>query len=93
MILTVNQIAIIKEYFKPFEPKRLAVFGSYARGEAKKSSDLDLLVHFDRRISLFDIIDLEDKLSDALGVKVDLVTEKSLNPMIKPFILNDLIVL
>jgi predicted nucleotidyltransferase len=60
--------------------KKIAVFGSYARDEAKPESDIDLLVEFSDRKSLLDLVGIEQELSDALGVKVDLLTEKSISP-------------
>ena len=60
--------------------KKIAVFGSYARNEAKPKSDIDILVEFSERKSLLDLVGIEQELSDALGVKVDLLTEKSISP-------------
>lgn len=60
--------------------KKIAIFGSYARGEKKKGSDIDILVTFSERKSLLDIIGIEQELSDALNIKVDLLTEKSISP-------------
>ncbi len=56
------------------------VFGSVRRGEASSSSDLDLLVDMSEGRSLFDLIALGDELQEALGVEVDVVTERSLSP-------------
>ncbi len=72
--------------------RSLGVFGSYVRGEAKKSSDLDLLVDLgDSRISLLKFIELENYLSDLLGIKVDLVERKTLKPTIGEYILAEVI--
>ena len=60
--------------------KKIAIFGSYARDEAKPESDIDILVVFSERKSLLDLVGIEQKLSDALGVKADLLTEKSISP-------------
>ncbi len=70
----------------------LGVFGSYVRGDQSPSSDLDLLVEFDDRpLSLFDFVRLENELSDALGVKVDLVERRALRPHIGQRILDEVI--
>ncbi|HJH27190.1 MAG TPA: hypothetical protein C5S37_10615 [Methanophagales archaeon] len=63
-----------------YRVKKIAVFGSYARGEAKPESDVDILVEFSDRKSLLDLVGIEQELSDALGVKADLLTEKSISP-------------
>lgn len=60
----------------------LKVFGSTQRGEAGPGSDLDLLASFTKPISLLRFVELENLLSDTLGVKVDLVMEDSLKPAI-----------
>jgi len=73
-----------------YRPKRIAVFGSYVRGEQQPESDLDILIDFMDRKSLFDLVHIENELSNALGIKVDLVTENSLSPYLKPYIHNEL---
>lgn len=71
--------------------KTLGVFGSYVRGTPKKQSDLDVLVEFERAPSLFEYIDLENYLSDLVGIKVDLVMKKSLKPHIGQRILAEVV--
>jgi len=78
--------AELKENFKV---KTIGLFGSYVRGEQKNNSDLDILVDFYEPISLFRFIELEDFLSQWLGVKVDLVMRDTLKPRIKDSILNE----
>ncbi|RLG67579.1 nucleotidyltransferase, partial [archaeon] len=67
-----------KELKEKYKIKKIGIFGSYLRGEAKESSDLDILVEFqpEAEISLLDFVELENYLNDLLGVKIDLV-EKS----------------
>jgi uncharacterized protein len=52
----------------------VGIFGSMARGEAKKKSDIDLIVRFSKRKSLLALVRLERELTEALGRKVDLLT-------------------
>jgi len=66
------------------------VFGSMARGEAKKRSDIDLLVRFSKRKSLLATVKLERELSEALGRKVDLLTEAAISPYLRERILKEL---
>lgn len=74
----------------PFEPIEIGIFGSFARGDNNDSSDLDILVQFGKKLNLFDLVDLENKLTEALGIKVDLITRNALSPFIKEFIEKDL---
>ena len=86
----------------PFDVKRLieicrqndvskvGLFGSMARGEANEQSDIDLLVDFSKRKSLIDLGALENQLTDALGRKVDLLTEPAISPYLRDRILADL---
>lgn len=72
----------------------LAMFGSYARGDFSKKSDLDLLVRFskdvDDALSLLDLVRIEQELSEKLNVKVDLLTEEAISPYIRKYIMSDL---
>ena len=79
------------ELEKKFGVKKIGIFGSYANGEPKKSSDLDLLVEFKTPVGLFKFMDLEDYLEKLLGLKVDLVTRKALKSHIGKAILKELI--
>ena len=66
------------------------IFGSYARGEERETSDIDFLVRFRKPKSLFDLAGIELELSEALKTKVDLVTEKALSRHIKDSVMLDL---
>lgn len=59
---------------------KIAVFGSYIRGEEKPKSDIDIIVEFSERKSLLELVRIERELSEVLGIKVDLLTEKSISP-------------
>jgi len=74
-----------------FNVKSIGLFGSYARGEQKDKSDVDILVEFSKPIGFFKFMELEDYLSKRLGVKVDLVTPDALKPMIKPQIMREVV--
>jgi uncharacterized protein len=87
-MITETQKEIVLRCMKPLQPCKVGIFGSFARGENSKESDLDILVYLDytKKISLLDLIGVEQNISDTLGIKVDLVTEKSLHPLVRPFI-------
>jgi len=90
MLLNQHQYQVIKETLHPFRPTLIGIFGSYARGEANENSDLDILVSFREKVNLWDLIGLEEELTEKLHIDVDLITERSLNPLIIPFIYKEL---
>ena len=70
--------------------RRLALFGSFARGEAGDDSDVDFLVEFEPGQKSFDrFLDLAELLERAVGRRVDLLTTESLSPYIGPHILAE----
>jgi len=69
--------------------KKAAVFGSFARGEGKKDSDLDLLVELGSEKSLLDLASLKVELEESLKMRVDVLTYNSLHPLLKGSILNE----
>lgn len=69
----------------------LGIFGSFARDEQTEESDLDVLVEFQRPISLFDLVRLENEISDRLGIDVDLVTRNALKPRVEAAIDDDVV--
>ena len=69
--------------------KRAAFFGSIVRGEMTDESDIDILIKFEGRKSLLDLAGLKLDLEDALKRPVDLLTYRSLHPMLKDRILAE----
>ncbi len=85
---------IITSQLRKHNADLIALFGSYARGDNKSSSDLDILVRFKKVVSLLQLIGIENQLSDQLGVKVDLITENAItNSKIKDQIYKDIKIL
>ena len=72
----------IAEYFKTQPVVKAWLFGSFARGEERDDSDVDILVKFDRSlpIGLFAYVRMHRELEEKLGRKVDLVEEGTLRP-------------
>ena len=69
--------------------RRVALFGSFARGEAGPESDIDLIVDFSRPTGFLALVKLERELSEAMGRKVDLLTEQAISPHLRERILNE----
>ena len=82
---------LLPELRRQYKIASLGIFGSYVRKEQRADSDLDLLVTFDETPSLLKLIELENHLSDALGVKVDLVLKDSLKPQIGERVLAEVL--
>lgn len=74
---------------KRYGIRRASIFGSFARGEDREDSDIDILVEFDEESSLLDLVGLKIELEEALGKKVDVLTYKSLHPLLKDRILRE----
>lgn len=84
----------IKRKIKPIlernHVKKAAIFGSVARGETKKNSDIDILVEFrGNNKSLFDLAGLQIELEEKLKKEVDVLTYNSLSPLLKKEILSE----
>jgi predicted nucleotidyltransferase len=75
---------------REFHVSALGLFGSFVKGTQRPGSDLDVLVTFERTPSLLRLIELENQLSDRLGLKVDHVMRDSLKSWIRPEVLSDL---
>ena len=64
----------------------LALFGSYARGQAIETSDVDILVRFDGPATSKSYFGVQFYLEDLLDRPVDLVTDKALRPSFRPYV-------
>lgn len=81
----------IVEYLKDYKPERIGLFGSYARGDNSEDSDIDILIKFQETCTLFQLVRIENELSELIGRKVDLVTEGAIrNERIRRSIQQDL---
>jgi len=74
---------------KKYGVTRAGIFGSVVRGEARKDSDIDILVKIESRMSLLDFAGLKLELEEALGRKVDLGEYSVIKPIIKEQILKE----
>lgn len=89
------EIAEIKTKVTPIlknaQISKSAIFGSYARGQATTSSDIDILVEYPKGTHLFKIVELKNALEETLGKKVDLVSYSAIKKRLEVNILKDLI--
>jgi len=89
-MISQQQIDIIIEIMKPYNPKKIGIFGSFARGENSEKSDLDILYNFEEPISLLQKFQIQELLENKLNSNIDFVSEKYLHPFLKESILKDL---
>lgn len=86
---------ILKEHLpgirEEYHVESLGLFGSYVRDQQGSESDLDILVTFRESPGLVKFIELENRLSDLLGVEVDLVVRDALKPRIGRRILEEVV--
>ena len=82
-----SRMPLLKRRYKV---SKIGIFGSYARGEQKRASDVDVLVELSEPIGL-DLVALSEYLKNALGHEVDLVTVKALKPRLRDRILREVV--
>ena len=82
-----------RELSKKYGIQKIGIFGSYLRGEAGQESDFDILVEFGQGvdIGLLKFVEIENYLSDLLGIKVDMVEKSALKPRIGKHILKEVV--
>lgn len=79
-----------------YNPTKIGVFGSFARGQNTPNSDLDLLVNFNISLDLFKFMKIWDDLEESLNLKIDLVTDnalKSSNKIVQKSINKDIVII
>jgi predicted nucleotidyltransferase len=82
-------IAKINIFFVDKPISKAYLFGSYARNEQTQESDVDILVDFEKQANLFDLIGLQQNLSELLNLKVDLLSSKGVSKFMLPYIEKD----
>lgn len=85
-----QQIVAIAEKYKA---ENIRIFGSTANGKANETSDIDILVHFKPGASLLDEAGLDIELSKLLGRKVDIIGDDNIREELRPFILDEAVLL
>lgn len=82
---------IKNEIRQKYKAEIIGIFGSFARKEEEKESDIDILVEFKEGATLFDLTGLADFLEEKLGRKVDIVSIRALREEIKGNVMKDLV--
>jgi len=72
----------IISFLKEKNACKIAVFGSYVRNDETTESDIDIIVEFSDRKTLLDFVGIERELSEKIKIKVDLLTEQSISPLL-----------
>lgn len=72
---------------------KASVFGSYARGEETKKSDMDMMIKYKGKMSLLDLIGLEQELEEKTGIKFDITTYKAIHYLIKDQVYKEQVVI
>lgn len=78
---------------KNYKVTELGIFGSYVRGEQNESSDVDVLIDYEKAPTLFKLVELRNYLNKLMGMKVDVVTKKGLKPRIRERVLSEVVYL
>ncbi len=79
----------INPILRRYGVSKAAIFGSYARGEMREYSDIDILVEIEQDISLLDFIGLKLEIEEVLGKKIDLVEYCAIKPFIRERVLKE----
>lgn len=87
-VIKANRQALLKAGEK-YGARHIRIFGSAARGEDRADSDLDFLVDMEQGRSLLDLVGLQQELERILGRRVDVVTEKGMNPHLREHVLSE----
>ena len=83
---------LLEEVCRKNQVEFLGVFGSAARGEDRKDSDVDVLIRFSPKLKVgyFKLYDIEQEISQGFGRRIDLVTQDALSPYIKDRVYSEL---
>ena len=92
-LLSEDLSARVRELGERYGVRRIRVFGSMARWEAQQDSDIDLLVEYQPGHGGFAFVEFCEQVERLLGRKVDVVTERSLHPMIRERVLAQAVAL
>jgi uncharacterized protein len=86
-----NALSDEKKLFQKMGISRVGIFGSFVKGTSKEDSDIDILIEIDNdsSLSLFSLIDLEQKLSDKFKRKADICISRDIKPSLREKIISE----
>lgn len=84
-----QKLRFIAEILENEGAESASLFGSFARGEETDKSDIDIIVKFKNPKSLMELARIEREITEKIGVKADLQTERSISPYIAKYIENE----
>jgi len=87
--LSADKIKTMKKFCRENDIGKISVFGSRARGDYKRNSDIDFLVTFKKTKGLLELLSMEFKLEEIFGKKTDIVTEGSVPVFLKAAIMKE----
>jgi len=88
-----RELEFIIDILKRYGAKSISLFGSYARGDFKDDSDIDVLVEFEDTITLIDLAHIIRIVKENIGLTLDIVTKNALSPYLASSIEKDLTLL
>ncbi len=80
----------ISHIFTEYGITYAGIFGSVSRGDDKPESDVDIMIRMGKPLTMFSYMAMIRNIEESLGRKVDVVTEKSLNKFVRPYVLPEL---
>ena len=91
----VRQVLLEKKSWlcERYQITELGIFGSYARGQQTETSDIDVLIDYEKAPTLFELVNLRDYLQDLTGLNVDVVTKNGLKSRIRERVLSEVVYL
>jgi hypothetical protein len=74
-----------------YHVRKIGIFGSYSKERQTTDSDIDLVVEFDQPIGMMAFVHLRNRITDRLGIRVDLVTPDGLHPLIRDQVMHEVV--
>lgn len=93
IVLMKNYRTTITSILKQYGVKKASIFGSHARGDNVKQSDVDLLIDLPEGMSLLKLADMKMDIEEHIQKEVDIATYRSIHPLLKEQVLQEQVIL